>query len=105
LRLFGFAFGRITLGLGAAFGFDFAFGGALVVVVASVVVGGGAVVAVSAVVVVVVGFLGWYYFMKPQKYPGFQAPPGGMTGGAAGASRMIPGQAPGTVNPQQRGPQ
>ena len=61
-------------------------------------------IAVIAVVVVVVGFLGWDYLMKPQKYPGFQAAPGGMTGAAAGAPRMIPGQAPGTASPQQPGP-
>lgn len=61
-------------------------------------------ITVIAVVVVVIAFLGWYYFMKPQKYPGFQAPPGNPGAAAPGAPRMMPGQEPGTVYPQQGGP-
>jgi hypothetical protein len=52
-------------------------------------------IAVIAVVVIVIGWVGWYYLMKPQTYPGFQAPAGNP---AAGGSRMLPG-----MNPQQPG--
>ena len=59
---------------------------------------------VVAVAVLVIGFIGWFYFGRPQTYPGFQAPPGKPNASAPGAPRMIPGQVPGTVQPQSGGP-
>jgi hypothetical protein len=50
-------------------------------------------IAVIAGVVILIGWVGWYYLMKPQTYPGFQAPAGN-----PGAARMMPG-----MNPQQPG--
>ncbi len=61
-------------------------------------------ITIIAVVVIALGYFGWYYFMRPQTYPGFQAPPGGVRSSAPGAPRMIPGQEPGTVYPQPGGP-
>ena len=60
-------------------------------------------IAIIAVVVVAIGLFGWWY-LRPQKYPGFQAPPGNPGAAGPGAPRMIPGQEPGTVYPQQGGP-
>ncbi len=53
-------------------------------------------IGIVAVFVVLIGLLGWNY-LKPQKYPGYQAPTGpqGMTGQAA--PRMIPGMEPGRM--------
>jgi hypothetical protein len=47
-------------------------------------------IGVVAVVVIVIGLFGWYYFGRPQTYPGFQAPQGGSR-----AVGNMPGQAPG----------
>src|SRR5262249_55367518 len=57
-------------------------------------------VAVIAVAVIVIGLIGWY-FMRPQKYPGFQAPPGAP---GMGGTRMIPGQEPGRMYPPPSAP-
>jgi hypothetical protein len=56
-------------------------------------------IGVIAVVVVVMGVFGWYYFGRPQTYPGFQAPQGGSR-----AVGNMPGQAPGNGSPQPGGP-
>ena len=61
------------------------------------------VITVIVVAVVLIGLVGWWY-MRPQKYPGFQAPHGNAAAAGPGAPRMIPGQEPGTVYPQQGGP-
>jgi hypothetical protein len=48
-------------------------------------------IGVIAAAVLIIGLAGWYFFFRPQPYPGFQAPPG-MAG--QGAPGMMPGQAP-----------
>jgi hypothetical protein len=55
-------------------------------------------IAVIAVAVLVIGFIGWYFFMKPQQYPGYQAPAGPGMGGQT-APPSMPGQAPGGAYP------
>jgi hypothetical protein len=56
--------------------------------------------AVIAVAVIVIGVFGWYYFLRPQRYPGYQAPVGPPGMGGQAAPPMIPGQEPGRVYPQ-----
>jgi len=48
-------------------------------------------VSIIAAAVILIGLLGWYFFLRPQPYPGFQAPPG-MAG--QGAPGTMPGPAP-----------
>jgi hypothetical protein len=57
------------------------------------------VIAVIVLAVIIIGLIGWY-FMRPQPYPGFQAPPGGAATGGPGTPGMVPGQAPGTSYPR-----
>jgi hypothetical protein len=55
-------------------------------------------IAVIALAVIIIGLIGWY-FMRPQPYPGYKAPPGGAATGGPGTPGMVPGQAPGTTYP------
>lgn len=49
----------------------------------------------------IIGLGGWYFFFRPQPYPGFQAPVGASVPGGPG---MAPGQAPGSMPGQPPGP-
>jgi hypothetical protein len=49
-------------------------------------------VGIIAAAVLIIGLVGWYFFLRPQPYPGFQAPPGGVSG--QGGPGMMPGQTP-----------
>lgn len=60
-------------------------------------------IAIIAAAVIVFGLIGWWYFAKPEKYPGYQAPAGGYGRPSGG---MVPGmgmemqrQAPGGMPP------
>jgi hypothetical protein len=57
-------------------------------------------IAIIALAVLIIGFVGWYFMMRPQEYPGYKAPPGGAATGGPGAPGMIPGQEPGRVYPR-----
>lgn len=47
-------------------------------------------IGIIAAAVLIIGLVGWYFFLRPQPYPGFQAP----VGGAGQGPGMMPGQAP-----------
>ena len=54
-------------------------------------------ITVLAVVVIVIGALGWWYFGRSEKYPGYQAPQGGygrLGGGVPGPGGAPPGGMP-----------
>jgi hypothetical protein len=55
-------------------------------------------ITILAVVVIVIGALGWWYFGRSEKYPGYQAPQGGYgrsgPGSAPPPGGMPPGGAP-----------
>ncbi len=55
-------------------------------------------IAVIALAVIIVALMGWS-FLKPQKYPGYQAPPGGQGIGGTTAPRIVPGMEPGRMPP------
>jgi len=61
-------------------------------------------ITVIALVVIILGVVGWNYFLRPQTYPGFQAPSGRARAGGPGAQQMIPGMEPGRTSPQPGGP-
>jgi hypothetical protein len=56
-------------------------------------------IAVIVAAILIVGLIGWY-FMRPQPYPGYKAPPGGAATGGPGTPGMIPGQEPGRSYPR-----
>ena len=49
--------------------------------------------------VLIIGLAGWYFFLRPQPYPGVPAPAPGMAG--QGGPGMMPGLAPTGMAPGQ----